>query len=176
MNDEFPETVKLLLHRMAWKMARQNQFSLGDFRVAQQDLYQAGCEGYLVYRNARYFPIKSIRYYMLNELARICWESSWQGQKTPKRLPDIPLEHVNESELPQADGQLDQALNYAKVYEAAVESDKGRGKAGQHTKHVRTLRMFARYGMGGRLPAGVKPDTYWYACKSLERFANTVTG
>lgn len=177
--DDYPDLVKRVLKRMAWKIVRQNKFVLGDIYQAQQDILQAGCLAYWRYKESNYFPIKSIRYFMLNELANICWESSWQGKMTTKRLPTVPLEDVNEFELPKLDdleSRVDRVVNYQKLVEAAKKSDAGGVKSGQRTKHMRTLRLFAKHGMTckgerGSLPDDIDGGTYWYACKSLKNFA-----
>jgi len=170
-----------LINKMAWKMARQNRYVIGDVVQAQKDLCQAGLEGYWLYKDAEYFPIKSIKQHMLVELAHLCGWPSWRGRATVKLLPTVPLDNINPSKLVATNMtvQAEQAMNYEKVYNAAVESDAGRGKPGQRTKHARTLRLFAKYGIGGKgkvspLPNDISPDTYWYACKSLQKFAEGV--
>lgn len=178
---DIPETVRLVIHKMAWKMARQNRYVLGDLSSAQQDIFQAGCEGYWKYKDSEFFPIKSIRYYMLNELSHICWESSWQGRNTKKRYPPESIDEVSERNLPRVDvdSVIDRRLNYRRLFDAATNSDTQRSTAGQKTKHVRTLRLFAAHGISGKgskgsLPSSISGDTYWYACKSLKKFAEKV--
>ena len=178
---DIPETVRIVIHKMAWKMARQNRYVLGDLPSAQQDIFQAGCEGYWRYRDSEFFPLRSIKYYMLNELSNICWESRWYGKRTKKRFPSMSLDEVAESRLPRVDigDEVDRGLNYSRLFEAAMNSDTQRVTAGQKTKHVRTLRLFAAHGISGKgsknsLPSSISRDTYWYACKSLKEFAEKV--
>lgn len=177
--DDLPESVRSAMWKMAGKIVRQNKFDLGDLYEARKDIFQAGCLGYWLYKDAEYFPIKSIRHFMLNELANICWESSWCGERTKKRLQHVPIENINQVKLPVVgeEAQIDRVLNYERLMKAAEKSDAGGLKSGQRTKHMRTIRLFARHGITGKgersgtLPSDINGDTYWYACKSLKNFA-----
>jgi hypothetical protein len=164
------------LKKMARKIAWQNKFQLGDPRAAEQDIFQSGCEALVRYSDCNYFPAKSVRYYMLNELSNICWESRWYGRRTHKRDLAMPLDHVDETrhQTSTIEDQADARLQLGALVEAAKQSD-SRG----HSKHVRTLNLMATHGTGVKgerldLPPGLKPDTYWYACRSLKSFAENL--
>jgi hypothetical protein len=163
-----------------------------DKRAAFDDFYQAGCEAYLRYAKPGFFPFKAIKYYMLNEMAKLAWGTSWQGRTTLRQewyqfIDEMGGQYkIDERCLARLDLQL--LIEKAELSDTAF-------KAGGHTRHMRTLRWIAQFGVPeikirrkrisgaynpiyivqpAERPKGVDASTYHSACKSLRSFAKKV--
>jgi len=167
-----------IIRRMARKLAYQSRLKV-DFQTFCDDAFQSGCEAYLRYSKPGYFPTKSIRYHMLNELYHWVYESSWEGPRTVRAKKTVSVDG-NEFRLPavRIENEMIARLDLEKLIFLADQSD-----AHRRTRHVRTIGWIAANGANtagkkqhGLRPGNVRSDTYWSACQSLRKFVQGIEG
>jgi hypothetical protein len=157
-------------------MANQLSFDY-DLR---NDLFSAGIMAFLTYGTPEYFPTQCIRYYMLNELAKWRYQSSYQNHKSQKTIKRYfkRIEDWMYDRNFGYDGEPQQRARATlkEIYEFLVKRDNAIGKGkGKTSKHARTFKLVCEYGLPEKshisanymLP--INYQAYWSACKALKK-------